>query len=452
MQHDFNDPAYCKALKNLFTPGSGGRPPVLAGREAEQALLGDYLDAATEDPGNRGRLKRPIPHDIILYGPRGNGKTVLLREFAATCRAQGAQVIELDSSEIDTIGALARELAPPPRLGVVTKAGRGLWRLLVGHDPSRAATGASVGVPGVASAGVSLSDREEKALANALRVLARERTQQGPLVVVLDEAHVLDVKVGRRLLNLSQNLRTADSAPFLLVLAGTPNLEAHLGKMDATFWDRSKVVPIGRLDAPDAQVALVAPLVDKSVRFDPGALARVVADSQAYPYFIQLWGKALCDVLIKSKQGKLITAQVVDEAFPAVALERRRYYSVRYNELNNQDLLPAGRTLAGAFAGQCLVHEEILLQALSRELSLNEKAGKDCLGRLAALGTIWRPDPDDNYEPGIPSLMTYVQERSATKASVRKRAQRPATDDDARPDSEDRADDDNDDGGNPGSP
>ena len=58
MQHDFSNPAYCKALKNLFKPGSGVRPPSIAGRAAEQALFGSYLG---------------IPHDIVLYGPRGNG-------------------------------------------------------------------------------------------------------------------------------------------------------------------------------------------------------------------------------------------------------------------------------------------------------------------------------------------------------------------------------------------
>ena len=45
---------------------------------------------------------------------------------------------------------------------------------------------------------------------------------------------MLDVDVGRDLLNLSQEVRSR--APFLLVLAGTPNLPAHLNRMDASFW------------------------------------------------------------------------------------------------------------------------------------------------------------------------------------------------------------------------
>jgi len=52
------------------------------------------------------------------------------------------------------------------------------------------------------------------------------RCAHRPLVVLLDEAHTLDVAVGRALLNAGQS--TAAAAPFLLVLAGTPGLTQQL--------------------------------------------------------------------------------------------------------------------------------------------------------------------------------------------------------------------------------
>ena len=58
-------------LSDLFTPGAGGVPPYLAGRKEEQA----YFQACVKSLKNR----RPISRDLILYGPRGNGKTALLR-------------------------------------------------------------------------------------------------------------------------------------------------------------------------------------------------------------------------------------------------------------------------------------------------------------------------------------------------------------------------------------
>ena len=52
--------------------------------------------------------------------------------------------------------------------------------------------------------------------------------------------------LARTLLNASQSVRRADN-PFLLVLAGTPNLRATLGQANVSFWDRSEMVPLGRL-------------------------------------------------------------------------------------------------------------------------------------------------------------------------------------------------------------
>ena len=64
------------------------------------------------------------------------------------------------------------------------------------------------------------------------RVL-RARARKNPLVLLLDEAHTLDRELGRTLLNASQVV--AEELPFLLALAGTPNLETQLNRMGASF-------------------------------------------------------------------------------------------------------------------------------------------------------------------------------------------------------------------------
>ena len=86
------------------------------------------------------------------------------------------------------------------------------------------------------------------------------------------------------------------SPPHDVVLAGTPGLLAHLGKMNASFRDRlgSGLLGIGRLGNAAAREALVEPLAAHGASIDAGALDAVVAHSQCYAYFIQLraWSTA----------------------------------------------------------------------------------------------------------------------------------------------------------------
>ena len=119
------------------------------------------------------------------------------------------------------------------------------------------------------------------------------RCRKRPLVVLLDEAHVLERDVGQLLLNVSQEVRA--DAPFLLVLAGTPGLPAHLSAIDASFWSRlgEGRLGIGLLSDAATRAALVEPLAAHGVSIDANVLDAVVEDSQRYPYFVQLWGEAL---------------------------------------------------------------------------------------------------------------------------------------------------------------
>ena len=92
---------------NPFVPGRGQLPPFLAGRQEEQRALGEllaYLQAG-----------RGAPRDAILSGPRGNGKTVLLRWFQQEVEASARKIdtVWLTPSELGSLDALATLLVPP---------------------------------------------------------------------------------------------------------------------------------------------------------------------------------------------------------------------------------------------------------------------------------------------------------------------------------------------------
>ena len=61
------------AVEQLFKPGDGAPPPALTGRTCEQGVLTRCLATL--------RAGAAPPHNVVLVGPRGNGKTVLLNWF-----------------------------------------------------------------------------------------------------------------------------------------------------------------------------------------------------------------------------------------------------------------------------------------------------------------------------------------------------------------------------------
>ena len=372
---------------DLFKPGPGGLPPYLAGREREQQICRAFLD--------RLRQGTAPPRDLILYGPRGNGKTTLLSWFHDVARERDAvDVIHLTPAAVPTEEKLVRRVLSPT-----------WWQRLLPGDVSISGVRWRAGQP-----------RDAPALDEVLAA----RTGKKPLLLLLDEAHTLDAGVGHALLNAGQIV--GRKQPFLLVLAGTPQLESRLSGMDVSFWSRSELLPVGRLDAAATADALRLPLAGESVAVDDDALAQLVAANQGYPYFVQLLGEALWRRVVAGgpPAGRRITRADVEAVRADFEQKKGRYYLQRYNELHDQGLLPAARAVADAFENRERLDGAQLVAAVRRGLGGRggEKRTAATAKTLGHLGYIWRPDAVPTWEAGIPSLMDYV--RAHTPAAERR--------------------------------
>ena len=370
----------------LFVPGDGAPPPALAGRSAQQAVLARCL-------GDLAQGAAP-PHNVVLVGPRGNGKTALLHWFKTACdeSAPGVDAMRVTPSEIANAQGLIDAVAPR----------RGVAKLL----PRK------IGIASVASA--RWLPTQERNFKRALLARCRRR----PLALLVDEAHTLDLDMGRMLLNASQEVRA--EVPFLLGLAGTPGLAARLGAMDAYFWSRlgAGLLGIGRLDAEAARAALVEPLGANGVRIDPPALEAVVDDSQRYPYFIQLWGDALWqDHMATRTAGEgTLTADSVAAARPKVAAWVADYYQSRYRELRAGGLVAAAVAVARLLLGQRGSANEQALDAALAAAGAEDAAGRFAtLESLNRLGYVWCPPGQGApmvWSAGIPSLLRFVLDQA----------------------------------------
>ena len=375
-----------------FEPGEGRLPPHLAGRDSEQALLRGFV----------GRLgqRRPVPSAIALYGPRGNGKTALLRwlrnEVAAAASSRdeavaGIETTWLTPSQIPTVARLIARVAHESWL-------KSWWRQF----------GVTAGVPGIVEASLKTPDAGVPVLEDALF----DRAANNPLILLLDEAHNLDPEVGHALLNASQQVGA--EAPFLLVLAGTPDLPDRLNAMRVSFWGRARKLRLGRMSDGAAQEAIRKPLADHGVSIADEGLREIARTSHGYPFFLQVWGQAVWTTAVFGKGGELrqaIGGDDVRRGEPTFLEQRNAYYAERFEELRQARLLPAALEVARAFGddpGTTTVTSAQLTAAIRRRVSGGERRVDAAERALRQLGYVWRVGTV--WEPGIPSLMDYVSD------------------------------------------
>ncbi len=352
-------------------------PPYLAGRESAQRFLGALL--------RRLEQRVPIAGEVILYGPRGNGKTVLLGWLRRAAAARGAiETVVLLPSEIREVRQLAELLMRAA-----------WWRRLV---------------PGQLGAwGFSWTKQADGVSRSFVSGILTARARKSPLLLVMDEAHTLETAVGRALLNAAQEVR--QQLPLLLVLAGTPNIERHLGRMGASFWNRAEHLRIGRLAEGAAAEAFRRPFAREGIEVEEAALAEVVRLSHGYPYFLQLLGRAAWGVAFGPGGDGRVSVSTLEAARPEFEQTKGHYYRHRYIELRDQRLLGVGRSVAALFGDRETVSDEMLTQAIRS--GLEDPSHEEAIRAervLADLGFIWGTSPNPGWEPGIPSLMDYVVE------------------------------------------
>lgn len=365
------------SVQGPFRPGPGGMPPYLAGRETEQSFFRELL----RDLANRV----PPASEVVLYGPRGNGKTVLLVWLMDEARVHpDVEVVRLTPSRIPDRTRLAEELLP-----------ESWWKRLAPSEISVAGIGWRPG-----------DDR-----APSTRAVLAARAAKTPLILLLDEAHTLDPDVGRELLNASQEV--GRELPFLLVLAGTPNLQGHLNRMGVSFWNRAEQMRVGRLGAAAAAEALRRPFEADGIACGADAAAAMARASQGYPYFVQLLGRAVWrQVVPPGGERHDVTLAALDAA--SLEFDRRKgeYYVHRLEELRNRRLFRVGRAVADAFAAREVVGVERLEGAI--EAGLGGAPSREEVERAAEtlgdLGYIWRVEGRLAWEPGIPSLLDTIRE------------------------------------------
>ena len=241
--------------------------------------------------------------------------------------------------------------------------------------------------------------------------LALARRAEWPLVVAIDEAHVLPADACRALLNIFQNL--AGKARCALLLIGTPALKPLLlsEEVNASFAERAPVLTPALLSPQDSLLALRVPQW-REWTLDEEVLSEVVAESLGYPFFVQLWGDQLWEA---GCLRKAVDRETLAIARKGVEVVRADFYAARIDEFER-------------FASRHGIDRDALLSAVQRIAphvgtpdaaittgDLNDALGEAglttdqaTLAKQCFIDNGFLTRSGDDWAAAIPSLATYI--------------------------------------------
>src|SRR4051794_7372263 len=296
---------------NPYTPNAGARPPALVGRDAQLEAFEVLLD----------RLRRGhTEQSMMITGLRGVGKTVLLGALEERARGRGWTTIEAEITKNVQFGVRMAQLARRALLQVAPRArwkdrGKRAAAVLTSFQLTVSAQGElTFGLDVDAAEGLADSGSLGEDLTDVLVALGEAAQEQNRGVVFLfDEVQFLTT-VELEALIAALHKTVQRQLPITLVGAGLPQLPRHAGEAKSYAERLFEFPMIGQLNEDEATEALIRPVENLGVEYEPGAVKVIVEYTQGYPYFLQEYGKLTWD----HAGGTPITRQDVNDTLGAV--------------------------------------------------------------------------------------------------------------------------------------
>lgn len=284
-------------LLNPYRPGAGVPPPILSGRESELEAISLMVGRLALGRGDRS---------IVLTGIRGVGKTALLWAGEGMGEDHGWIVQSLESrADVGFRSALAdRAWAALHQLehrGAVREAVSRLAAMIRRIGVREPETGLEVGL----DLGPREAARLEMDLVDLFRALGEAARDTGTGVLfLLDELQQAEPAALEALCAAAHELSKRE-LPLALLIAGLPPLRDQLLSAKTYAERLFRYRQVGPLTANAAEAAFLDPARAAVADFEVerSALDMLLAASEGYPYFIQLFGHALWQVATTPQIG-----------------------------------------------------------------------------------------------------------------------------------------------------
>lgn len=260
-----------RATANPFKPTAGGEPPLLIGRSK---IIRDFEKGLDNGVGAPGRI-------MLITGPQGTGKTVLLTVFGDKARDRKWDVIEETASE-GLCERLVNELRNKDRL---------LDRLSI--RPSISLSGASISLGEAELSPKRMPETLRNAMSERLDLLGKHHAG---LLISIDETQAAQRSDLIALATAIQH-QIRERRDIAIVFAGLPQMVSDLFNDDViTFLRRAKTNVLTDIPIADVQDALGRTFRTSGMTISEDQLYTAAQATEGYPYMIQLVGYHIWDV------------------------------------------------------------------------------------------------------------------------------------------------------------
>jgi len=319
-QHKWGGVKTMDKRHNPYSPGAGRKPFALAGRESN---IEDFEVAMSRI--ELGVDSRPI----ALYGLRGVGKTVLLRELYHKAKNNGWVVAFVEANPEKDIRALLGEeledvlidLAKPNAGEAVLRAVKTALSFI--RFDVKADGGFSVGVD-LSKTGSSnaATGNISGDLGRVVRDLSKACEKNGVGVALFfDEAQEFCAD-DLRAINMLTHRAMQERYRLVVTVAGLPTLPGKLAESNSYAERLYHFCELRELTPAASKAALLDPAAARGVIWEESAVEEVIRATAGFSYFIQEYGSAVWNIaeespitLANAKAANEAAVQQLDEGF-----------------------------------------------------------------------------------------------------------------------------------------
>lgn len=314
-------------IRNPFTPGAGYLPPELAGRN--QVIEDGQVVAL------RTKLHR-AERGLMLIGPRGVGKTVLLKCLSEHARENGIipviSEIRNDKSDLEDLAQKLKEALYTLDFKCKVKSYIQEAFSVLGNFVRKFSLNiGDVGVSVELHRGLGESGNMELDLSQVLLSSARAAKAASTAIgLYIDELQNLDEEAMRGII-VALHRSAQELLPLYMIGSGLPTIRTLVGK-SKTYAERMFVYEtIGALDEDASWAALVKPFEDNGVSVEDAAFSEMFKASAGYPFFLQECGY---QVWQHAKRSPIAVDDVVAILPQVMESLDRSFFEVRFDRVS----------------------------------------------------------------------------------------------------------------------